>query len=163
MKVGICSSSRDNIKSSIKVDTDEIKASINSLPEIIKQNQIELEEEKRILIDENSKNIQDIIEKIQTLSANILTKDNPFKEDVFYNFAEMRTQIGAIKGDFNKATFDLDNSVTNQINTCLSGLENLFSGYTEKYTSAYDELKARVEDYYVDVDRIANETEEKLK
>jgi len=80
----------------------ELKSSISALPAFIQENQTVFEDEKRVLIEQNSKNIEELIVKIQNLTKGVVSKDNPFKEEVVFEFANLNSLLRSVQEDLSQ-------------------------------------------------------------
>lgn len=148
----------DELKSSFS----QIQGTIESLPEVIKENQVIFENEKKTLIEENSRNIQEINEKIQNLIKGILAKDNPFKEEVLFEFSGLKSSLEIFKEELLRSGQEVDDNLTNQIAEFVEGVEKLIGQYDEKTNSVLISLQSSLGDNFDSVKQITLQSNSKL-
>ena len=146
----------------LKENILEIQGAISALPETIKENQVVFENEKRALIEENSKSVEQLGEKIQSLVKGIISKDNPFKENLLGEFAELKSVIGEIKEDVAASNHSFGENVEILVNESLQGVEDSISQYSEKYSQSLLGLQNKLGQYFENIQSNAQENDLKL-
>lgn len=146
----------------IKSNLSELQNSILALPSIIKENQSVFEAEKRVLIEENSKNIEEMSDKIQDLVKGIIAKENPFKGEVLYEFAELKVNLENIKEELNKSNSSLNENVKNDLNSTFQSLETVINNGTEGYNSSLNDLQEKLVEYLELIKNTTQESDSKL-
>ncbi len=126
----------ENMNDKLSANFSEITESISTLPQLIKDNQSVFEEEKRLLLEENSKNILEVGDKIQDLVKNFVNKDNPFKSEVLFEFSNMKKILEALKYDIDLTNADLDEKIKTQLEENIQKIDESLSEYSEKYISS---------------------------
>ncbi|MEI8129465.1 MAG: hypothetical protein WCG95_07605, partial [bacterium] len=157
------SEAKNDFSEGLRSNFAGIQNAISVLPETIKENQAVFENEKKALIEENSKNIEDMSEKIQILIKGIIAKDNPFKSEVLYEFAELKSKLDVIKEDLNQSNQELGDVVGVQINDCIENFENLMVQYNERHNSALISLQNKLIEYFQLLQQSAQENDLKLE
>lgn len=148
----------DNLTSNFS----QIQNSISSLPQMIKENQIIFENENKTLIEENSKNIEEMGEKIQNLVKGIVAKDNPFKGEVLYEFAALKTNFEQIKEDLNQSNQGLSENVTQQIDQLIENIETTINQHNEKYNTTLLGLQNMIVEYFEHIRHTTYESDLKI-
>lgn len=134
---------------------DEIQNTIFALPETIKENQNAFVNESRVLLEENSKNITETGDKIQSLIRSLIAKENPLKGEFLQAFGELKTNFETIKEDLTASNQILGENVTEEIKTNIQNFEDLISQYSEKYDYAVIDLQNKLEDKLEMIDQTA--------
>jgi len=153
---------KDNLGVDLKSNLDEIKISISALPSIIKENQTIFEDEKRVLIEENSKSISEMGDKIQNLVKGIVAKENPFKGEVLYEFAELKSNLENIKDDLSNSNISLSESVKNDLSATFQNIETLIGDNNGEYNSLFKNLQSKLVEYLESIQDTTQESDLKL-
>lgn len=153
---------KENFNEDLKLNFAELKDSISILPETIKENQCIFENEKKALIEENSKNIEEIGSKIQNLIKGLVNKENPFKSEVLYEFAQLQSNIETIRDFVDQSNLNLGESIQNKIESNLQDLENSIGEYNETYSSALISLQNKLVEYFESIQQTTQESDLKL-
>lgn len=154
--------SKSEFSEGLKQNISELQSSISALPETIKENQIVFENEKRTLIEENSKSIEQLGERIQSLVKGIISKDNPFKENILGEFEELKSAVSKVKEDVAASNSAFGENVEILVNESLVGVENSISQYSEKYNQSLLSLQNRLGEYFENIQSASQENDLKL-
>lgn len=146
----------------VQFNLDDVKSSIAVLPSTIKENQEVFENEKRALIEENSRNIQDVGDKIQNLIKGLVARENPFKGEVLYEFAQIKVALETVKEDLNQTNHEFGENVSNQVNSLIQNIEESISKYDEKHDLALLSLQNKIVEYFEIIQNVAEESDLKL-
>lgn len=153
---------REFLNETTQANFASIQDSISTLPGIIKENQAIFENENKTLIAENSRNIEEMGEKIQTLVKGIVAKDNPFKGEVLYEFAALKTHLEQIKEDLNQSSQGLSDSVTNQIDQLIENIDTTITEHNEKYNTTLLGLQNMIIEYFEHIRHTTYESDLKI-
>lgn len=154
--------SKINLEDNLQSNFAQIQGSISALPETIKENQIVFENENKTLIAENSRNIEEMGEKIQNLVKGIVAKDNPFKGEVLYEFAALKTNLEQIKEDLNQSNQGLSESVTQQIDQLIENIDTTITQHNEKYNTTLLGLQNMIIEYFEHIRHTTYESDLKI-
>lgn len=143
----------------IKYNFIQIQDEITKLPETIKQNQIIFEQEQKTLIEENTKGIEEINERIQSLIKGIVSKDNPFKEEVLYEFSQLKSSLQDAKEGL---TVGVSENVNSQIQTSIEKIEEVIKEYDERYNLALSALQKNFCEYLESVKQVTLQSDSKI-
>lgn len=155
-------SNETNLSEELKSNIEEIKSVISSIPETIRANQGVFEDEKRLLIEENSKNISEMGEKVQDLIKSLVARENPFKGEVLFELAELKSSMEKFKEGLNETNSQLGEKVEDEINQVIKSVEESIAQYDEKHDLALLSLQNKLSDYFEALQESANETDIKL-
>jgi len=133
----------DFTNTNLSENISELKNSISSLPAFIQENQTVFEDEKRVLIEQNSKNIEELVIKIQNLTKGIVSKDSPFKEEVLYEFANLNTVLTSVQEDLSQK----NTQAAEEIKTNIQGLEGLISQISSGSEVSLYNLQTKLTEY----------------
>lgn len=153
---------KGNFKDDLKSNFSQIQNSISILPETIKRNQSVFENENKILLEENSKNIIDIGDRIQSLIEGLAAKENPFKDEVLCEFSELKSGLETIKEDLSQSNQTLEEKVEEEINTNIQNLEESIVEYSEKYNLVLEDLQRNLTESFDLVQQTAQKNGFKL-
>lgn len=153
---------KNDFNEDLKSNFSELQNSISALPETIKENQSIFENEKRTLIEENSKNIEEVGNKVQNLIKGFVAKENPFKGEVLYEFEQLKSNIEMIKEDLSQSNQVLGENIEAQITANLQNLEESISQYNETYNSALFGLQNKLVEYFELIQQTTQESDLKL-
>jgi len=131
----------ENLKSNLA----EMQSVISALPEAIKETQSVFGNENRALLEENSRNIVDMGEKIHSLIRSLMAKENPLKGELLQAFDELKSKFEIFNEDLTASNQALEDNVTEEIRTNIQNLEDVISQYSEKYDSAMIGLQDKLE------------------
>lgn len=155
-------SNETNLSEELNSNIEEIKKVISSIPETIRANQGVFEDEKRLLIEENSKNIAEMGEKVQDLIKSLVARENPFKGEVLFELAELKSAMENFKEGLNQSNSQLGEKVEDEINQVIKSVEESISQYDEKHDLALLSLQNKLSDYFEALQESSNETDIKL-
>lgn len=153
---------KDLFNGEMQSNFSQLEETLSNLPEIIKENQSIFENENKTLIEENSKNIQDVNEKVQSLIKNIIAKDSSFKEEVLFEFSGVKSTLEILKEDVLRANNEVDDNLTNQIAEFVENIEQAVGRYDEKTNSALISLQDSLTEYFDSVKQITLQSNAKL-
>lgn len=151
-----------NFSGDLKLSLSEMQSSISSLPQIINENQSVFENENKALLEESSKNIVDMSDKIQGLLKSFIARENPFKEDILYEFSELKSNLELIKEDLKNSNYELGGKIEDEINYNLKNLEAVIAEYNERYNSTLSDLQNNVSEGFAFVQQMARENYSKF-
>lgn len=140
----------------------ELQASVLTIPAAIREDQAAHENESRSLLEENSKNIEEIGDKIQNLVKGVISKDAPFKSEVLFEFSELKTRLEKVKEDFGQSSQLLEKTIEEKITGNLEDLEDKLAQHNEKYSSAILSLQASLSEYFAQLQNTNLESDIKL-
>lgn len=147
----------------LKTNFEDIKTSISSLPGTIKESQLAIEAQQNTLIEENSRSIEEVGEKIQSLIKGLVAKENPFKGEVLYEFAQLKLFLESVKDDLSQSNEVLGENVGSQISKVIESIEGSISQYDEKHDLALLSLQNKIVDYFENIQNASQESELKLE
>lgn len=153
---------KTDLDDNLQLNFSKIQDSISTLPVTIKENQAIFENENKTLIAENSRNIEEMGEKIQTLVKGIVAKDNPFKGEVLYEFAALKTHLEQIKEDLNQSNQGLSDSVTKQIDQLIENIDTTITEHNEKYNTTLLGLQNMIIEYFEHIRHTTYESDLKI-
>ncbi|MDD3435981.1 MAG: hypothetical protein PHC64_02400 [Candidatus Gastranaerophilales bacterium] len=145
-----------------KVSFSDIHDSILELPSLLKENQNALENENKILIEENSKTINEMSEKIQNLIKSLIANENPFKGEVLYEFSELKSNLQDIKDDLIQSNQGIGEKVDEKIEVIIQNLEEVIVEYNSKSNNALYNLQNKLSEYFEAMQQASQENELKL-
>lgn len=131
------------LQSGLEDNFSELRQVIDSIPQAIKEDQEIFEEEKRLLLEQNSKNIEDLGEKVQNLIEGILSKDNPFKAEVSENLSNLKMLLA----ELSQALGSTDAKIEENMKGNLSKIESSISHFKENYENSLNVLQSRLVEY----------------
>ena len=134
---------QDFTNTNLSENISELKSSISALPAFIQENQTVFEDEKRVLIEQNSKNIEELIVKIQNLTKGIVSKDNPFKEEVIFEFANLNNLLRSVQEDLSQKNVQ----AYDEIKANIRGLEGLVSQVSSGSEVSLYNLQTKLAEY----------------
>lgn len=155
--------SKENLNEELRTSFSDLQNTIYSLPETIRGNQIVFENEKKSLIEENSKNIEEVGNKVQNLIMGLVAKENPFKGEVLYEFAQLQKFIQTIKDDVGQANLALGENVEGQISSNLQTLSESINEYSERYNNALFGLQNKIVEYFSQIQQANQESDLKIE
>lgn len=153
---------KNEFDDSLKGNIFELQSSISALPETIKENQVVFENEKKALLEENSRNITDLGDKIHNLVKGILSKDNPFKENILGEFVELKSALSLIKEDVAASNTEFSEHVEILVNESLQAVEDSITKYNEQYKQSLFGLQNNLKHYFDSAHASAQENDLKL-
>lgn len=151
-----------DLSEDLKSNLTEMQSAINVLPEAVKETQRVFGNENRALLEENSKNIVEMGDKIHSLIKSLMAKENPLKGELLGAFDELKSSFDLIKEDLTSSNQALGENVTEEIRTNIQNLEDVIADYSEKYDSAVISLQNRIEDKLELIDQTAQNNNFKL-
>lgn len=146
----------------VQFNLNDVKNSMTALPETIKGNQEIFESEQRALIEENSRNIEEVGDKIQNLIKGLVARENPFKGEVMYEFAQMKVALEAVKEDLSQSNQEFAKNLENQITSLIQNIESSISNYDEKHDLALLSLQNKIVEYFEIIKNVTEESDLKL-
>lgn len=145
---------RDDIEEKISL----MKDVISSLPLTIKENQVAFEDEKRVLIEQNSKNIEDLSEKVQKLIQGVLAKDSANKEQVQNEISDLKDVLATMEE--NLSTNNL--KVGEDIHSSIRDIESAISQANDNYDISLHNLQTKLVEYLESIKESASESDLKV-
>lgn len=136
---------------------------ISTLPSVIRENQSDFEEEKNALIEENSRNIQELGLKLEDLLNSFMNKTDPFNEEIINEFAQLNAAIDKLKERLNITRSIIEENVENHISDNIKSLEELISQFNNNYNTAIYGLQNKLVEYFEASNNTAVESDLKLE
>lgn len=149
---------KEFLNDTVKVNFSQIQTTIADLPDLIKQNQLNLDNDKRLLIEENSKSIEELNGKIQNLINGVSIKESAFKEDVLVEFSDLKSLLDDVKQDLSQSSRFLGENVGNQLSKNLQSIEDMVFHYDEKYGLVLMGLKNQLTEYFNSLSQINHDS-----
>lgn len=149
---------REELKSNIY----DLQETVLALPDTIKENQAFFENEKRVLIEENSRSIEEAGNKIQNLIKGLAAKDNPFKGEVLFEFSSLKANLETLKEDLIKANIQTEEEINKEIQRILEAVEESISTKSEGYFSSLAALQEKLGEYFDQIQQSEEENEVRL-
>lgn len=146
----------------VQFNLNDVKSTMETLPGTIKSNQEIFENEQRALIEENSRNIQDVGDNIQNLIKGLVARENPFKGEVMYEFAQVKVALEAVKEDLSQSNQEFAQNLENQITSLIQNIEDSISNYDEKHDLALLSLQNKIVEYFEVIKNVTEESDSKL-
>lgn len=140
----------------------ELQSTVSSLPEAIKENQATFVSENRFLLEENSKNITETGEKLQSLIRGLAAKESPLKNELLQAFGELKSGLEVIKEELTGSNQVLGENITEEVQVNIQNLEDLIAQYSDKYDASMIDLQNRLEDKLELIDQTAQNNNFKL-
>lgn len=153
---------RADLNHNLKEGISELQESISTLPETIKENQMIFENEKKALIEENSRNIEEVGERIQNLVKGVISKDNPFKGEVLYEFAALKVSLTEIKDELVQSNDELSEKVSEQVDRVIESLEGTIAQYNDRYNLALLGLQNKLSESLENIQQSTQESDLKI-
>lgn len=146
----------------VQFNLNDVKSTMEALPREIKENQEVFENEHRVLIEENSRNIQDVGDNIQNLIKGLVARENPFKGEVMYEFGQVKVALEAVKEDLSQSNQEFARDLENQINSLIQNIEASISNYDEKHDLALLSLQNKIVEYFEIIKDVNEQSDLKL-
>lgn len=146
----------------VQFDLNDVKSTMSALPGTIKENQEIFENEHRALIEENSRNIQDVGDNIQNLIKGLVARENPFKGEVMYEFGQVKVALEAVKEDLSQSNQEFAKNLESQINSLIQNIEESISTYDEKHDLALLSLQNKIVEYFEIIKDVNEQSDLKL-
>lgn len=150
---------KSHLNNDLKNALDDVKNSVLSIPSTVRDNQSQFENEKTALIEQNSRNIEDLAEKIQVLTKGILNKDNLFKEGIVMEVATFRTALESVKEELKTS----DSEMSEEVKANLQNIESILVEAQDDYEESIEELQAKFVEYVDLIQSKIGESDSKLE
>lgn len=145
-----------------KADLAQMQNLISVLPETIRETQNVFGNENRVLLEENSRSIVEMGDKIHSLIRSLMAKENPLKDELLGVFDELKSNFDMMKGELNTANQSLEENVVEEIRSNIQNVEDLISQFNERYDGALIDLQNRLSDKLELIDQTAQNNNFKL-
>lgn len=134
---------KENFTSETLENFSGLKESILALPESIKEQQTVFENEKRTLIEQNSTSIEELGQKVQSLTQGILSKDALFKGEMKEEISALKDLLASVEENLSQANF----KVGEDLKANIQEIESLISQANGSYDMSLYNLQVKLVEY----------------
>lgn len=145
-----------------KADLAQMQNLISVLPDAIKETQKVFGNENRVLLEENSKSIVEMGDKIHSLIRSLIAKENPLKGELLAAFDELKLTFDNVNTDLTASSQALSANITEEVRENIQNVEDLISQAGDKYESAIFDLQNRLGDKLELIDQTSQNNNFKL-
>lgn len=151
-----------DLSEDLKDNLLEMQNAISVLPETIKETQNIFGNENRALLEENSRSIVEMGDKIHSLIRSLMAKENPLKGELLAAFEELKLTFETVNADLIASNQALGTNVTQEVRENIQNVEDLIFQAGDKYESAIIDLQNRLGDKLELIDQTAQNNNFKL-
>lgn len=150
---------KNELNSNLAENILNIQSSISTLPETIKENQNPFEDEKRTLIEQNSKNIEDLSTKVQNLIKGVLSKEESFKKEFQDEKTILENLLTGVQEGLSKDTVKIGEDIIAN----LQNIETIISQAGDGYDVSLHNLQTKLIEYLELIQSSSQQGEIKLE
>lgn len=149
----------ENFTSETLENFSGLKDSILALPGTIKENQTAFEKEKTTLLEQNSAQVEELTEKVQSLTQSIISKDALFKGEIKEEVSILKDLLASLEENLSQANFKVGEDLKSSINT----IESLVSQANSSYDMSLYNLQVKLVEYLELIQNTTKQSDTKLE
>lgn len=154
---------KEFLSESAQVNFETLSLCIQNLNKKIDETKSDYDETLKSTFVDVKDSVEAVGEKIQELVKGVISKDNPFKGEVLFEFSEIKSSLEKLQNSLGSTGIELSQNVDSTLTDMVQKLDGIMSEFDEKNNTALLSLQNKVSGYFENINQTVQESELKLE